>query len=131
MINRGSELTRYIINGLVATMFHYGTLTYLVETASIKSVSTANVLAAMVGILSSFTGNRFFVFKTKATPNNKILLIKFIILYTNIAFIHWITLLIWSDWLQWNYSTGFLLASFIQFMSSYAGNKILVFNYEN
>lgn len=131
MINSASELTRYIINGLVATMFHYGTLTYLVETGSYKSVSTANVLASMVGILSSFIGNRLFVFKTKAKPNSSLLLIKFLILYTNIALIHWVTLFIWSDWLHWNYSTGFLLASFIQFISSYVGNKTLVFTYEN
>ncbi|MBP0500502.1 GtrA family protein, partial [Mycobacterium tuberculosis] len=56
------QLLRYVINGLVATGVHFAVLTLLVEVVHVPSKGVANLLAAAVAIVSSFLGNRYFVF---------------------------------------------------------------------
>jgi putative flippase GtrA len=122
-----TELFRYIINGIVATATHYITLRFNIEILGFSSAGLSNLFAAMVGISVSFLGNRYFVFALRRDANNMSLFFKFICLYGFIALVHGGTLLLWTDIWKYNYSIGFLIASFFQFSSSYIGNKTLVF----
>lgn len=120
------EIIRYGINGLAATAVHYGVLTFNLEAIEISSAGLANLIAAVFGIGASFLGSRYFVF---ATTNEPILkqAIKFSGLYGAIALLHGLVLLIWTDWYGLDYRLGFLIATVIQILLSYLGNKFLVF----
>jgi len=120
------ELIRYVINGVVATAVHYGVLTFNLEVLNFSSAGLANLAAAVVGIGTSFLGSRYFVFRKTDEP---IVLqaMKFSGLYGVLAVLHFLVLLIWTDWLGLDYRLGFLIATGFQVSLSYIGNKSLVF----
>jgi putative flippase GtrA len=124
--NNFADIIKYVINGLVATAVHYGALTFNLEMLSMTSAGLANLIAACFGILTSFLGNRYFVFKQHES-NIVSQAIKFSLLYVAIAFLHGFILFVWSDWLKLDYRVGFLVATFFQFVLSYLGNKNMVF----
>lgn len=127
MLNdHASELLRYVLNGLVATAVHYGVFVFMLETWRFPSAAIASVMAALVGIAISFMGCRYFVFREmQGTFLQQFP--RFIALYASIALLHGLVLLIWSDWFGMDYRMGFLIATGLQVMLSYFGNKILVF----
>jgi putative flippase GtrA len=126
MHNNFQELFRYVINGLVSTAVHFGVLTFNLEILGLSSAGLANLLAACFGIISSFLGNRYFVFNghrasilSQATS--------FSVLYGFIALLHGLILFVLSDCLKQDYRFGFLVATIFQFLLSYIGNKKMVF----
>ncbi|MDA0791219.1 MAG: GtrA family protein [Proteobacteria bacterium] len=126
MISPAPEFIRYVANGLVATFVHYCVLTLNIEVFRFESAALANLIAACVGISASYVGNRLFVFKkTDESPLRQGS--KFVVLYAAIAMLHGLILLVWTDWLGFDYRIGFLIATGFQFASSYVGNKLLVF----
>lgn len=125
-ININSQVSRYIINGVVATVIHYIVLSIIIEGIHIGSAGTANFIAAIFGISASFFGSRYYVFRKTATPIMA-QAAKFWLLYATMALSHGIILYIWSDLAGYDYRVGFLLATCVQVMASYFGNKALVF----
>lgn len=121
-----SEITRYTLNGLIATAVHYGLLVVFIEWFRFDLVGVANLLAAMCGIVVSFLGNRLFVFGN-VEEHWLVQATRFGLLYALIAVIHGVILYGWTDIYGFNYHFGFLLATCVQFVSSYLGNKRLVF----
>jgi len=119
-------LVRYIINGVIATTIHYVIFLFLYNVVEIGSAGLANFIAAIFGVMASFLGNRYFVFKS---VEQKIVgqAILFYVLYGVIAVAHGLTMYFWVDILKFNQHVGFLLASIIQFAASFFGNKVLVF----
>jgi putative flippase GtrA len=127
MKSQCEELMRYIINGLVATVVHYGVLSFNLHVLAIPSAGAANLVAAIFGITTSFLGSRYFVFNRideAMLPQA----LKFSGLYGAIAIVHGCVLLVWTDWLGFDYRLGFLIATAFQVSLSYLGNKKLVFN---
>jgi putative flippase GtrA len=120
------RLLRYVVNGVVATVVHYGALSFLLEIVRMPSAGLANGLAAMIGIATSFLGSRYYVFRAGEAP-----LIgqatRFVALYAAIAVLHAATLWLWTDIGGLDYRLGFLVASVLQFACSYVGNRWLVF----
>ena len=124
--SQSSEFVRYVTNGVVATIVHYSVLSMNLEVLKISSAGIANVIAAVVGISISFLGSRYFVFRcVKKSMAGQAF--KFVLLYGFIAVLHGMVLLIWSDWLRFDYRFGFLIATGVQFSLSYCSNKLLVF----
>ena len=121
-----SEVIRYITNGLVATSIHFGVLTFNIQVVGMKSAGVANLVAAVFGITASFLGGRYFVFRKR---QDSILgqATAFLILYASIALLHGLVLYEWTDVYGFDYRIGFLVATFIQVVLSYFGNKTLVF----
>lgn len=120
------QLLRYVINGLVATGVHFAVLSLLVEVVHVPSKGVANLLAAAVAIVSSFLGNRYFVFAaTHARASGQ--LWRFVLLYAAIALLNGGLMALWSDLLKFDYRVGFVLISIIQFILSFLGNRLLVF----
>ena len=126
MNSNAQELLRYVINGMVASAVHYGVLTFNLEVLNFPSAGLANLAAALFGIITSFLGNSYFVFRK---TDEAILLqaMKFLGLYCVLAVLHFLVLLIWTDWLGLDYRIGFLIAIVLQVSLGYIGNKILVF----
>ena len=126
MKNHVQEIVRYIINGLVATAVHYGVLTFNLSFLGFQSAGLANIIAAIFGITTSFLGSRYFVFRN----TEEALLAqaaKFGVLYGLIAALHGVVLFVWTDWYALDYRGGFLIATGLQVLLSYIGNKFLVF----
>lgn len=87
----------------------------------------ANFIAAWFGITASFLGNRYFVFRRKESPWRRQARL-FLALYLPIACLHGLMLFVWTDVFHLNYTAGFMIATSIQTMLSYLGNKLLVFS---
>ena len=121
------EVLRYGLNGLAATAVHYGVLVAGLAVLKIPSAGLANLIAAACGITVSFFGNRIFVFRD-ADENVLSQAARFGLLYASIAVFHAGFLAIWTDVYGLSYNIGFLLATCFQTVSSYFGNRYLVFS---
>ena len=121
-----ARIGRYIVNGIVATIVHFGTLFLLREVVGVRLAGVANFLAACLGITVSFVGGRHYVFRDTATPWTK-QIPPFLALYASIAVLHGLVLFGWTDVMGFDYRIGFVLASGIQVALTYIGNKHLVF----
>lgn len=120
------QVLRYIGNGLVATTVHYLLLRFNIEVVQVPSAGLANAIAAIFGIVVSFLGNRYFVFRAagKALARQGAL---FLASYGLIALLHGLILYVWTDRAGLNYTMGFLLATVVQVACSFVINKFLVF----
>lgn len=126
MSRHALELLRYGINGIVATAIHYAVLTFNLQVWSMQSAGLANFVAAFFGITTSFIGSRYFVFH-QTDESIFAQATKFSGLYGAFAVVHGAVLFLWTDWLNYDYRLGFLLATAFQIGGSYLGNKFLVF----
>lgn len=120
------QLARFVVNGLAATAVHFGTLTFLVEVVHVGSKGLANSIAAVFGILTSFLGNRYFVFASK-TGSLRRELLRFSALYAALALLSGVLMALWADVLAFDYRIGFVVISSIQLVFSFLGNRMLVF----
>jgi putative flippase GtrA len=121
-----SEKLRYLINGLLATAIHYVVLNFNILILDIKVIGLANLIGAIFGISASFVGSRYFVYR----GHNDTFInqgFRFVVLYGIIALFHGGVLYFWSDIYQLNYHLGFIVATALQMILSYSGNKIFVF----
>jgi len=123
------EPIRYILNGLVATFLHYGVLNFNIIALDIEPVGLANFLAAIFGISISFLGSRYFVYKKHVNAASS-QVVRFLLLYGFIAIVSGFVLYVWSDLYGLSYHLGFIVATVIQMMFSYFGNKVFVFKKE-
>ena len=121
-----SYFIRYVINGVVATAVHYSVLTFNLKVLQVSYAGVANFFAAIFGITVSFLGSRYFVFRRTDEP---IIAqgIKFSVLYGLIALLHGLVLFALTDQLRIDYRIGFLVATVLQVLLSFVGNKVLVF----
>ncbi len=117
---------RYIVNGVVATAVHFAVLTFNLKVLGFSSAGLANLVAAVFGITTSFAGSRIYVFHGSAEPLMR-QIYRFILLYVSIALLHGVLLYGWTDVLALNYIAGFAVATVMQVIFSYWGNKVLVF----
>jgi putative flippase GtrA len=126
MSKKTTQLIRYGLNGLLATLVHYCVLVFNMQVLVFSSSGLANLVAALFGVSASFLGNRYFVFQDHfGTLLSQ--LMRFSGLYGFIALVHCSVLILWTDWLAHSYHIGFIIASLLQFVLSYFGNKFLVF----
>ncbi|MDQ8023125.1 MAG: GtrA family protein [Moraxellaceae bacterium] len=123
-----TEIWRYVLNGVVATAVHYAVLAFNLDVLGFPSAGLANLVAAVFGIAASFAGNRYFVFPDGARAAWQGQALRFASLYGVIALLHGGVMWLWADVLGQDYHLGFLLATGLQFVLSYLGNRTLVFS---
>lgn len=124
-----SEIVRYVINGLFATLVQYLMLRFNIEVLGFKSAGVANFIASFFGITASFIGSRYYVYRGHCgTVRSQIS--RFFALYGVIALLNGAVLFVWTDMYGLNYQIGFLVATVLQVLMSYFGNKVLVFKNE-
>ena len=124
------EPVRYIINGIIATLVNYLVLNFNMLVLDMKSAGVANFIGAIFGISASFIGSRYFVYRNH-TNSVQSQVLRFLLLYGFIAALAGLVMYVWSDLYGFNYQVGFIVATFIQMLFSYFGNKVLVFKNEN
>ena len=120
------QSVRYLINGLSATAVHFAVLTFNLKVLGWGSAGIANLVAAVFGIAASFLGSRYFVFQRSQEPLFK-QVYRFIFLYAAIALLHGALMYVWADHYNLNYVAGFVVATGMQVLCSYWGNKRMVF----
>jgi putative flippase GtrA len=120
------QSVRYLINGLAATVVHFAVLTFNLKVLGWGSAGIANLVAAVFGIAASFLGSRYFVFRGSQEPLFK-QVYRFIFLYAAIALLHGALMYVWADHYHLNYIAGFVVATGMQVLCSYWGNKRMVF----
>lgn len=120
------EFLRFLISGVAASIVHFGVLAFEIEVLRVPSAGLANFIAALCGVTASFLGNRYFVFRGTATPLRRVIW-RFALLYAAIACLHAGVLYVWTDRLGFDYRIGFVVATGMQVMLTYLGNKRLVF----
>lgn len=121
-----SEVLRYGLNGIVATVVHYSVLRFNIEVLGFPSVGLANAVAAIFGISTSFIGSRYFVFRAahgRAVRQG----VLFLLVYGCIALLHGLFLYMWTDQYGLDYTIGFILATGAQVAGSFVANKFMVF----
>ena len=121
------ELGLFMVNGLLATFIHFLTLTFLVNFSPLN-YGLSNFFSFIVGSISSFLGNKFFVFNIKLKAKTFHQILKFGFLYIFLACTHGLALYWWSDIYNYNYIIGFLLITIINTVLSFLFNKYLIFN---
>ena len=120
------QSVRYLINGLAATAVHFAVLIFNLKILGWGSAGVANLVAAVFGITASFVGSRYFVFQGSREPLFK-QVYRFIFLYATIALLHGALMYVWADHYRLNYIAGFVVATGMQVLCSYWGNKRMVF----
>ena len=83
-------------------------------------------VGALFGITTSFLGSRYFVFRKNDRPVMG-QAVKFLSAYVIIALLASGVMHVWVDWLHLDSNLGFLMATAVQVVLSYFGNKFLVF----
>jgi putative flippase GtrA len=101
-------------------------LTFNLKVLGWGSAGIANLVAAVFGIAASFLGSRYFVFQGSTEPLFK-QVYRFIFLYAAIALLHGALMYVWADHYDLNYVAGFVVATGMQVLCSYWGNKRMVF----
>jgi putative flippase GtrA len=116
---------RFVINGLVATAAHYLSLVFLIELIGVGSAGLANGLAAMVGITVSYLGNSKHVFRSEAGHSRTFP--RFLGVYAMVAVVHGFALALWTDYFEFSYHLGFVIATALAVALTFFGNKRFVF----
>ena len=122
---------KFIVNGLFATFVHYVTM-LLISNYVISIYLISYGIASIFGILTSFMGNKFFVFtnsnQNSSQNNNAFKQFKiFLLLYGLIMLICSILMGVLSDLLHINYNLSFIISLGVQTLLSFFGNKNYVF----
>ena len=121
-----AQVFKYIVNGLAATGIHFSVLVFCLEVLHWQTAGFANFVASIFGISASFIGSRYFVFSGSSVAARS-QIVRFIVLYAMLAAMHGFVMYLWADVAKLNYVFGFVIATGLQVLSSYFGNKLLVF----
>ena len=119
------SLGAFALVGLAATLIHYAALWTLVERFHLPFIGLANTLAAIVGISSSYWGNRVFVFPTGQRTVET--LPRFFLAYGVMLLLHSVLMTVWADILAMSYTIGFILITGLTAALNYLANRLLVF----
>ena len=120
------QSVRYVINGIGATLVHYGVLNLCIHFLNLAYAGIANLIAATVGISVSFLGNRYFVFSATVESIWRQLL-RFWLLYVSLAVMQSAVMFVWADLAGLDFRVGFLIGTAIQMAASYFGGKQWIF----
>ncbi len=121
-----AQVFKYIVNGLAATGIHFSVLVFCLEVLHWQTAGLANLVASIFGITASFIGSRYFVFSGSSVAARS-QVVRFVVLYAMLAAMHGFVMYLWADVAKLNYVFGFVIATGLQVLSSYFGNKLLVF----
>lgn len=125
-LSESGRILRFLCVGAAAALVHFAVMATLVEAVGMRPVALAATFAAIAGVSASFVGNRHFVFSPAPAPWCTQAW-RFTLLYTGTSLLHAAVLYLWTDLGGQDYRLGFLLATSLQAVLSYIGNRTLVF----
>jgi putative flippase GtrA len=119
------SFARFTINGLVATCVHYVAMVFAIHVLGILWYSLAYAFAFLFAVVTSFWGNKRFVFKNTQVQDFQF--VRFVSLYVTLLFITSLTMWAVSDYGGFHYNVGFIIALMLQFIGGYLGSRYLIF----
>lgn len=126
-VSNWPQLSLFLLNGLVATGVHYLCLVAFLGSDLFVYAGLANLLASVFGIMVSFAGNFYFVFRSASNVWLKNLT-RFMLLYASLALMHCLGLFVWTDIFSFSYHFGFSILIAVQVVLTFLGNKNFVFS---
>lgn len=120
------EVVRYAINGAVATLVHFTVFAAAKYALGDGFAGLSNAIGAVFGITTSFIGSRYFVFPHRR-GDWRGELGRFLALYGALAVMHFLVLYFWTDIGGLNPFAGFVVATILQVVATFFGNRLLVF----
>lgn len=129
-ISNMNEALKFVANGIFATFIHFFFLiTFITYTDA--SYGFSNFIACIFGSISSFLGNKYFVFTFyDQTAQTFVQFFRFLLLYFLLALNAGFTLYFWADIYGFNFIFGFLVITMINVIISFLANKFLIFNHK-
>ena len=124
------EVGRYVINGAAATLIDFAVLRAASAVLGEGMVWLAGGLGAAVGITASFLGSRYFVFSHRR-GDWRVEVARFLPLYGVLALVRMALFYVWSDVYGLDKNIGFVIATGVQVIATFFGNKYLVFRNGN
>lgn len=119
------QARNFVIIGLLSTLASYGVLNFLFKYMQYNSVFIAAIVSNSCGIMVSYTGNYFWVFKAKSGMLRKF--ITFIIFYGVIGVFNSLVLFGSQKYLVSNLTVSFLIATVLSAILTFCSNKMFVF----
>ena len=116
------SIVRFTINGLVATGVHYLVMVFAIH---VTWYSLAYASAFLFAVVTSFWGNKRFVFKSRQVQGFQF--VKFVVLYLGLLVMTSLTMWVVSDYGGLHYNVGFIIAVTLQFIGGYLGSRYLIF----
>ena len=124
------EVGRYVVNGAAATVIDFSTL-HLASAALGEGMTwLAGGIGAAVGITASFLGSRYYVFPHRR-GDWRVEVARFLPLYGMLALVRMALFYVWSDVYGLDQNIGFIIATGVQVVATFFGNKYLVFRNGN
>lgn len=122
-----NETSKFVVNGIFAALIHFFFLITL-TTFTDANYGLSNFIACIFGSLSSFLGNKYFVF-TFSDRNTQtfVQLAKFLLLYLLLCLNAGFTLYFWADIYGYNFIFGFLIITMINTILAFLANKFIIF----
>ena len=125
-----NETSKFLVNGIFAAYIHFFFL-ITIATYTDANYGFSNFIACIFGSISSFLGNKYFVFTFfDQTAQTFVQLLKFLLLYLLLCLNAGFTLYFWADIYGFNFIFGFLVITMINTVLGFLANKFLIFNYK-
>ncbi|MDC1013718.1 GtrA family protein [Gammaproteobacteria bacterium] len=122
-----NETSKFIVNGIFAALVHFFFLISL-TTFTDANYGFSNFIACIFGSMTSFVGNKYFVFKFYNQSTHTIIqLYKFLLLYLFLCLNAGLALYFWTDIYGYYFIYGFLGITVINTILGFLANKFLVF----
>ena len=119
------SIVRFTINGLVATGVHYVAMVFAIHVLGITWYGLAYAFAFLFAVVTSFFGNKRFVFKYHQVQDFQF--VKFVALYLGLLVMTSLTMWAVSDYGGLHYNAGFIITVTLQFIGGYLGSRYLIF----
>ncbi|MBX2855056.1 MAG: GtrA family protein [Rhodobacteraceae bacterium] len=124
------EVGRYVVNGAAATLIDFTALQIASSLLGEGMTWLAGGVGAAVGITASFLGSRYYVFPHRR-GNWRTEVARFLPLYGVLALVRMALFYVWSDVYGLDQNIGFVIATGVQVVATFFGNKYLVFRNGN
>ena len=119
---------RYVIVGASNTLFGYGIIFGCMYFANM-SPAASNVVGYVLGLITSYTLNRIYTFRSTQKLGGEFA--RFLGIFLTAFTGNFVTLILLTDALHWHAGVSQVLAGVVYVVTSFGLNKYFVFNLRN
>lgn len=117
---------RFALVGVLATAVHYATIVLLVDGLHSMGPTPATVIGSMLGIATAYLGNYLYVFRVR-DGRHATYASRFAMVYLAVMALHAGLMHLMADRLGLAYTIGFVAATICSAITTFLGNRCLVF----
>ena len=110
----------------MATFVHYLVMLFVIRILHVNLYGLAYAFAFIFAVFVSFLGNKRFVFRKSEFHQYQFM--KFVLLYICLLCLTSLTMWVVSDYGEYDYNIGFIVAGCLQFLGGYLGSRYFNFH---